>query len=64
MSKWVPNYDQITGIVRAVVPAITGWLAAKGVSENTWIDIAVVIVVTLGACVWSIINNQSGKTIA
>jgi hypothetical protein len=57
------NYDQITGIVRAVVPAITGWLAAKGVEGNTWIDILVVVIVTVGACVWSVLNNKSGKTI-
>ena len=63
MNKWVPNYDQITGIVRAVVPAITGWLAAKGVEGNTWIDIVVVVIVTAGACVWSVLNNKSGKTI-
>jgi hypothetical protein len=64
MNKWVPNYDQITGIVRAVVPAITGWLAAKGVEGNTWIDIVVVVIVTAGACVWSVLNNKSGKTIS
>jgi hypothetical protein len=63
MGKWTPNYDQITGIVRAVVPAITAWLAARGISENAWLDIGVVIIVTIGACVWSIINNPSGKTI-
>jgi hypothetical protein len=63
MSNWTPNYDQITGIVRAAVPAITAWLAARGIEGNTWIDILVVVIVTLGACVWSVLNNKSGKTI-
>jgi len=49
--------------VRAAVPAITAWLAARGIEGNTWIDILVVIIVTLGACVWSVLNNKSGKTI-
>jgi len=63
MSKWTPNYDQITGIVRAAVPAIISWLAARGIEGNAWIDIAVVVVVTVGACIWSVLNNESGKTI-
>jgi len=63
MSKWVPNYDQITGLVRTIVPAVISWLAARGIEGNAWIDIAVVVVVTVGACVWSLLNNESGKTI-
>jgi hypothetical protein len=58
------NYDQLTGIARAVGPALIGWAAGKG-----WIppgdatgDIAAAAI-ALGAAVWSYFNNKSGKTI-
>jgi len=57
------NYDSITGMVRAIVPAIVAWLGARGVVEKPWLDILITVVVTAGACIWSIINNTSGKTV-
>lgn len=55
--------DQITGIIRAIVPALLAYAVAKG-----WIDAGAVgaigaAVVTLAAAVWSYFTNQPGKVI-
>ncbi len=57
------NQDQITGILRAVVPAVLSYAVAKG-----WIDAGVVgevtaAVITIFAAAWSVYNNQTGKVI-
>ena len=58
------NYDQYTGIVRAIVPAIVAYLAGKGYfSADTAATIGAAIL-AVAAAVWSVLNNKSGKTIA
>ena len=62
---WSPNYDQLTGIIRAVAPAVTAWLVAHNQiwAGTTLGQLGVVGVITVGACVWSIVNNKSGKVV-
>jgi len=57
------NYDQATGIIRAVVPPLVAYAAAKGWLGNqdaASVGAAIVTLLTVG---WSLINNQTGKTI-
>lgn len=57
------NYDQYTGIVRAIVPALIAWLVAKGyLTDSVGADVGVAII-TVAAAVWSVLNNKSGKII-
>lgn len=55
------NYDQFTGIVRAVVPALVGLFAGQMTSETSALVVTAVIAVCMAA--WSILNNKTGKTI-
>ena len=58
------NSDQITGILRAVLAAIGGLVAAKGWTDGgTWTIVsgAIVTLLTTG---WSIYSNRSGKVIS
>jgi len=61
------NQDQIGGIVRAVVPPLVAWIAAKGIipaSSVTGVDDALVAVIVTGAvAAWSYITNKTGKVI-
>ncbi len=58
------NYDQITGVIRVVVPAIISFAAG-----NHWFDVSTSTEVITAACVavaaavWSVMNNKTGKTI-
>ena len=57
------NYDQITGILRAIVPAGLAWAVGKGyVPAGSVGDIGAAIA-AIGAAVWSVYNNKTGKTI-
>jgi hypothetical protein len=56
------NYDQYTGIVRAVVPAMVGLLMTNFSTETQ--ALVVTAAVAVAAAVWSVLNNKSGKTIA
>jgi hypothetical protein len=55
------NYDQATGIVRALCPAILsycvgrGWISASDIGEYTAAAVAI------AACIWSFINNKTGN---
>ncbi len=62
---WTPNYDQLTGIIRAVAPAVTAWLVAQNQSwaASPWGQVGVAVAVTAAACVWSYLNNKSGKVV-
>lgn len=57
------NQDQITGIIRAVVPALcaygvgAGWIGAGSVADITAAAVAI------AAAAWSVVSNKSGKTI-
>jgi hypothetical protein len=57
------NYDQLTGIIRAVVPPLVAYLAAKGIIPAGSGDAILAALVAIAAAAWSIHNNQSGKTI-
>ena len=57
------NYDQWTGILRTIVPALAAYAVGKGwVPEGAATDLAMGIV-ALGSAVWSIFNNKSGKIV-
>ena len=57
------NYDQITGILRAVVPALLAYFVAKGIITESMVSDVTAAVVTIGAAIWSVANNTTGKTI-
>jgi hypothetical protein len=61
------NSDQITGILRAIIPGIVAWAAAKGwIPANlvTGFDDAVITILTVVVIsIWSVHNNQTGKVI-
>ncbi len=56
------NYDQFTGVIRAVVPPLVAWLAAS-LSPDTQ-GLVVTAIAAVAAAVWSVVNNKTGKTIA
>ncbi len=64
-SLWPTNYDQWTGILRAIVPAGIAFAISHhwipDVSGS--VGVVTVAVVAVGAAIWSILNNVSGKTI-
>lgn len=55
------NYEQITGIIRAILPGALaycvgrGWISASDVGEIS------AAVVAVGAAVWSYVSNRTGK---
>ena len=61
------NSDQITGILRAIVPPVVAWLVAKGyvhlADPKGFGDAIIAALVALGAAGWSVHNNQTGKVI-
>ncbi len=57
------NYDQYTGVVRALAPILLGFLISKGLGADT-AGLVVAAVGAVAAAVWSVLNNKSGKTIA
>lgn len=58
------NYEQITGIIRAVLPAVLAYAVAKGwIAESSVGDI-VAAAVAVGAAVWSVLTHTSARTVA
>lgn len=57
------NQDQATGIVRAVVPPLVAYLAAKGVIPIGSADAILAAGVAIVAAAWSIVNNRTGKVV-
>jgi hypothetical protein len=57
------NQDQATGIVRAVVPPLVTYLAAKGIIPIGSADAILAAAVAIVAAGWSVINNKTGKII-
>lgn len=58
------NYDQFTGIIRAIVPAVVSYIVAKGyLTEDSAATVGAAML-ALAAAIWSVLNNKSGKTIA
>jgi hypothetical protein len=57
------NYDQYTGVIRAIVPVICAELVAHSwLSASAAADVSVAMI-ALAAAIWSIFNNKTGKTI-
>lgn len=56
------NYDQFTGVIRAIAPALVGWLAAN--LSSTTQGLIVTALVAVSAAIWSVLNNKSGKVIS
>jgi len=57
------NLDQITGVIRAVVPPLVAYLAAKGYIPAGSADSIIAAAVAVAAAVWSVHNNKTGKVI-
>lgn len=57
------NYDQFTGILRAVVPWAVAILVSKVPILSGSADFIGSAALAAGAAIWSFFNNQSGKTI-
>jgi hypothetical protein len=57
------NYDQFTGIVRAIVPAIVGYFAAKNIISGETAGLIITAVTAVAAAVWSVLNNKTGKVV-
>ncbi len=51
------NYDQFTGIIRAIVPAILAYFVGKGLITSDAAGLIVTAVVAIGAAAWSVVNN-------
>lgn len=52
------NSDQIGGIFRAILTAVTGYLAGKGLIGTDLAGAIVTAGVTLGTAVWSAFTNK------
>ena len=57
------NQDQATGIVRAAVPPLVAYLAAKGVIPIGSADAILAAGVAIVAAAWSIVSNRTGKVV-
>ncbi len=57
------NQDQLGGIVRAVVPPLVAYLAAKGIIPAGSADAVISAAIAVAAAIWSYLSNKSGKTI-
>ena len=58
------NYDQLTGVVRAIVPALVAYVVGKGwIPAGAASDVAAAIMAVLAA-VWSVKNNAPATVIA
>ncbi len=53
------NYDQITGIIRSLVPAVLAFVAAKGWIPGDSIPLITTAVVAIAAAIWSVFNNTT-----
>ncbi len=53
------NYDQYTGIIRAIAPAAVAYLVGKGLITSDTAGLIVTAVIAIGAAVWSVLNNRT-----
>lgn len=58
------NTDQVTGIVRALAPAILAYAVGRGWIPQSMVADLSAALVTIAAAVWSVYSNKSGKTIS
>jgi peptidoglycan hydrolase-like protein with peptidoglycan-binding domain len=52
------TWDQINGVVRALLTAIGGYLVGKGLIDQTTATELVGAVLTIGGALWSIVSNR------
>jgi hypothetical protein len=57
------NYDQTTGILRAIIPPALAYAVAKGWITQSDVGDITAAIVAVGAAVWSVVNNRTGKVI-
>lgn len=57
------NQDQLTGIIRALVPPLVTYLVAKGIIPVGSADAVIAAAAAVAAAGWSVINNKTGKVI-
>lgn len=57
------NFDQVTGVLRAVVPAALAWAVGAGYIPAGSVGDITAAVVAVAAAAWSVHNNQTGKVI-
>ena len=57
------NQDQLTGILRAILPAVVAFGVAKGWFSTGMADWIAASVVTLAAAGWSVWTNKPGTVI-
>lgn len=57
------NFDQVTGILRAVVPSALAWAVGAGYVPAGSVGDITAAVVALAAAAWSVHNNKTGKVI-
>ena len=57
------NSDQITGIVRAVVPALLAYAVGKGWITSSMGGDITAAAVAVASAIWSVQNNQTGKVV-
>ena len=57
------NTDQITGIVRAVVPAACAYAVGKGWITTSSVGDITAAAVAVASAIWSIQNNKTGKVV-
>ena len=53
------NKDQVGGIIRAVLAALAGYAAGKGIISSDMASELVGAGVTIGVAVWSVISNKT-----
>jgi hypothetical protein len=64
LTDYLPSYEQIAGVGRAVVPAVVAYAVAKGyVSESAAADV-IAAVLAVGAAVWSVTKNSKASRVA
>ena len=57
------NADQITGVVRAVVPAACAYAVGKGWITSSSVGDITAAAVAVAAAFWSVQNNKTGKVV-
>ena len=57
------NSDMVGGIIRAIGPAVVAFLVGKGVIPSGDYSAVFAGLTALGAALWSVGTNRTGKTI-
>ena len=57
------NNDQLTGIVRAIVPALLAYAVGKGWLTTSMAGDLTAAAVAVASALWSVQNNKTGKVV-